>query len=89
MKKIYNKLVRDRIPEIIRGAGKEPVTRVLDEKEYLHELIKKLKEEVAEFESEKNTFDKAGNQKRESNQINQRDQQEHECCFEGIFFLID
>jgi len=50
--KSYKKLVRDRIPEIIRAAGKEPVTRVLDEKEYLKELTKKLKEEVAEFEAE-------------------------------------
>jgi predicted house-cleaning noncanonical NTP pyrophosphatase (MazG superfamily) len=48
----YKKLVRDKIPEIIRKNGKEPVTRVLDEKEYLVELVKKLKEEVAEFEAD-------------------------------------
>lgn len=48
--KVYNKLVRDKIPEIIRANGEQAVTRVLDEKEYLKELIKKLKEEVAEFE---------------------------------------
>lgn len=48
----YKKLVRDKIPEIIRKNGKEPVTRILDEKEYLHELVKKLKEEVAEFEED-------------------------------------
>lgn len=48
--KVYNKLVRDRIPQIIIGNGEKPITRVLDEKEYFHELIKKLKEEVAEFE---------------------------------------
>lgn len=48
----YKKLVRDKIPEIIRKNGKEPVTRVLDEKEYLTELVKKLKEEVAEFEAD-------------------------------------
>ncbi len=45
----YKKLVRDKIPEIIRASGKEPVTRVLDDKEYLEELVKKLKEEVNEF----------------------------------------
>ena len=27
----YDKLVRDRIPEIIRGAGKVPVTRIVNE----------------------------------------------------------
>lgn len=48
----YKKLVRDKIPEIIRKNGGEPVARVLNEKEYLKELIKKLKEEVAEFEEE-------------------------------------
>jgi predicted house-cleaning noncanonical NTP pyrophosphatase (MazG superfamily) len=48
----YQKLVRDKIPEIIRKNGGEPVTRVLDEKEYLTELIKKLREEAAEFEAD-------------------------------------
>lgn len=50
--KTYNKLVRDKIPEIIRADGKTPVTRILDKKEYLKELISKLKEKVAEFEAE-------------------------------------
>jgi predicted house-cleaning noncanonical NTP pyrophosphatase (MazG superfamily) len=50
--KIYNKLVRDNIPEIIQANNQTPVTRILDEKEYLKELVKKLKEEVAEFEAE-------------------------------------
>jgi predicted house-cleaning noncanonical NTP pyrophosphatase (MazG superfamily) len=48
-KKIHNKLVRDRIPEIIRAEGKEPLTRILDKEEYLDELIKKLHEEFEEF----------------------------------------
>lgn len=50
----YNKLVRDRIPEIIEADGKTPVTRVLDDKEYLEELIKKLQEECDEFKADKN-----------------------------------
>lgn len=50
--KRYNKLVRDKIPEIMIADGAIPVTRVLDEKEYLLELIKKLKEETAEFEAD-------------------------------------
>lgn len=48
----YKKLVRDNIPEIIKANGSEPVTRILDEKEYLVELVKKLREEVAEFEAD-------------------------------------
>lgn len=48
----YKKLVRDRIPEIIRDNGGRPVTRILDDSEYLKELIKKLKEETAEFEAD-------------------------------------
>lgn len=48
--KVYNKLVRDRIPQIIAADGKKFKTRILDDKEHLAELIKKLKEEAAEFE---------------------------------------
>lgn len=51
-KKPYNKLVRDKIPEIIRSHGETPNTRILNETEYMQELIKKLREEVAEFEAE-------------------------------------
>lgn len=43
------KLVRDRIPEIIRATGREPVTRVLDEDEYSAALHAKLSEEAAEL----------------------------------------
>jgi len=53
--KTYNKLVRDKIPEIIRASGQKPITRILDKAEYLQELIKKLKEELAEFEAEPST----------------------------------
>lgn len=47
--KDYNKLVRDRIPEIIAADGKEYKTRILNDKQYREELINKLEEEVKEF----------------------------------------
>lgn len=47
--KTYNKLVRDRIPEIILSNGSIPKTRVLNDKEYSKYLRKKLLEEINEF----------------------------------------
>ena len=47
------KLVRDRIPEIISAAGKTPITRVMQQDEYLDELDIKLNEEVAEYQADK------------------------------------
>ncbi|MFI0356769.1 hypothetical protein [Actinomadura sp. 9N407] len=43
------KLIRDRIPEIIRTAGKEPATRIADPSEYPALLRSKLYEEAAEY----------------------------------------
>lgn len=48
MEKIYNKLVRDKIPEIIENDGETPVVKVLNDNEYKKELEKKLKEEYEE-----------------------------------------
>ncbi len=48
MSRTYNKLVRDNIPDIIRGNGEEPVIRILDGKEYKTELERKLNEEYQE-----------------------------------------
>lgn len=45
----YNKLVRDKIPEILDSKGIKYEKRVVDKDEYISELIKKLKEEVDEF----------------------------------------
>ena len=54
MKTIYhNKLVRDKIPEIISYAGKQAVTRVLRDEEYLAELDRKLTEECVEYQADK------------------------------------
>lgn len=52
MNDVYNKLVRDKIPEIIRANGEKPVTRVLGDGEYLAALIAKLDEECGEFRSD-------------------------------------
>ena len=49
MEIIYNKLIRDNIPEIITAQGKTPVVRTLDGGEYLSALNQKLREEVSEF----------------------------------------
>lgn len=46
---IYNKLVRDLIPEIIIKSGSTPITRILDPVEYHQELRTKLKEEMNEY----------------------------------------
>jgi len=45
----YNKLVRDKIPEILDKKGISYEKRIASTKEYKIELIKKLKEEVKEF----------------------------------------
>ncbi len=45
----YNKLVRDRIPEIIEKNGEEPLVETLEDERFYDELLKKLQEEVDEF----------------------------------------
>lgn len=50
---IHNKLVRDKIPEIIEGSGKTCVTRILPEVEYLAALDTKLQEELNEYQADK------------------------------------
>ncbi len=49
MDETYNKLVRDRIPEILDAKGIKYEQRIATMEEYKTELIKKLKEEVDEF----------------------------------------
>ena len=52
--KIYDKLVRDRIPEIIEADGKTCTTRILSDDEYIACLEEKLNEEVAEYQADHN-----------------------------------
>lgn len=47
--KVYNKLVRDKIPQIIEAAGKKHHTHILDDKAYLTSLNQKLQEELDEY----------------------------------------
>ena len=48
--KIYNKLIRDNIPQIIEQSGKTCKTRVLTDDEYVTQLNAKLVEELAEYQ---------------------------------------
>ena len=52
--KIYNKLVRDKIPEIMISNGVTPVTETLNDVDYIAALEKKLNEEVDEYHNDKN-----------------------------------
>jgi|AntRauTorcE11898_2_1112593.scaffolds.fasta_scaffold19152_2 predicted house-cleaning noncanonical NTP pyrophosphatase (MazG superfamily) len=49
MDREYDKLVRDRIPEIIEADDETPITHVADDEEYARRLREKLDEEVGEY----------------------------------------
>ena len=51
---IYNKLVRDKIPEIINSKGDECITEILPDDRYLEMLDKKLDEELKEYHEDRN-----------------------------------
>ena len=55
MEQVFNKLVRDRIPEIIENSGEVAETRILDDNEYMKELYKKLSEETNEVINSNNS----------------------------------
>ena len=44
---IYNKLVRDKILEIIKANGQQATHKILEDDEYAEELVKKLFEEAS------------------------------------------
>lgn len=51
---VYNKLVRDKIPQIIEADGKTCEIEVLPEDEYLKMIDAKLDEEIAEYHKDQN-----------------------------------
>ena len=54
MIKRYNKLVRDKIPEIITKSGKTCKTEILSDEEYIKMIDLKLDEELQEYHEDKN-----------------------------------
>lgn len=52
--KVYNKLVRDKIPEIIEADGSKCKTEILSEEAYLKMVDAKLDEELAEYHKDQN-----------------------------------
>ena len=51
--KVYNKLVRDRIPEIIEADENVCTTEILPSEQYMEMLDSKLNEELAEYQESK------------------------------------
>ncbi|ABR56170.1 conserved hypothetical protein [Methanococcus aeolicus Nankai-3] len=48
-KTTYNKLIRDKIPEIIKKSGHNPIIYTANDEEYIKRLYDKLIEEIEEF----------------------------------------
>lgn len=51
---VYNKLVRDKIPEIIESDGKTCEIEILSDGKYLEMIDAKLDEELAEYHKDQN-----------------------------------
>lgn len=49
---VYNKLIRDNIPEIIKSKGKQPFTEILNNSDYILKLNEKLQEELDEYKKD-------------------------------------
>ena len=50
----FNKLIRDKIPEIIEASGKTCTAEVLSDEDYLKAIDAKLDEELAEYHTDQN-----------------------------------
>ena len=53
----YNKLVRDKIPAIIRRHGETPLSHVLEDDAFKHALLDKLIEEAIELRDSKGSIE--------------------------------
>jgi predicted house-cleaning noncanonical NTP pyrophosphatase (MazG superfamily) len=49
MVEVYNKAIRDKIPEIIERSGHKSKIKILSNEEFIRELEKKLIEEINEY----------------------------------------
>jgi len=56
---LYNKLVRDNIPQIIEEDGKSCDYEILSDEEYIKKLDDKLDEEIAEYHKDANVSELA------------------------------
>ena len=54
MVRTYNKLVRDKIPEIIESSGRLCTIEILSDDDYIRFLDQKLDEELAEYHKDQN-----------------------------------
>ena len=54
MIKTYHKLIRDKIPQIIKSQGQCCIVRKLSDEEYLEMVDAKLDEELAEYHKDQN-----------------------------------
>lgn len=54
MIKTYHKLIRDKIPQIIKSQGQCCIVRKLSDEEYLEMVDTKLDEELAEYHKDQN-----------------------------------
>ena len=99
--KKYNKVVRDKIPEIIAESGKKSNIKQLDDTSFVAELEKKLIEEVNEYSESKDVEELAdlleviyriselrGINSDELDEI-RKDKAEKRGKFESNLFLID
>lgn len=98
---IYNKAIRDKIPEIIEKSGHTCNFKTLNDEEFLIEIQKKLSEEVKEYQSNHDDTELAdilevvyriaqlkGISKEELEKIRTK-KTEDRGCFDKNLFLID